>query len=39
MSEDIAARCAHVPDAVARVRLDGNAPNGAWALRMNRSMT
>jgi hypothetical protein len=36
MSEDIGAR---VPDAAARVRLDGNASSGAWALRMNRSMT
>jgi hypothetical protein len=38
MSEDIGARRARVPDAVARARLDGNASSGAWALRMNRSI-
>jgi hypothetical protein len=39
MSEDTGARGAHVPDAVARVRLDGHASSGAWALRMNRSIS
>jgi hypothetical protein len=39
MSEDIGARGARVPDAVARARLDGNASSGAWALRLNRPMT
>ena len=39
MSEDIGACRARVPDAVAQARLDGNASSGAWALRMNRSMT
>jgi hypothetical protein len=39
MSEDIGARGARVPEAVARAHLDGNASSGTWALRMNRSMT
>jgi hypothetical protein len=39
MTEDTGARRARVPDAVALARLDGNASSGAWALRMNRSMT
>jgi hypothetical protein len=39
MSEDIGARGARVSDAVARADLDGHASSGAWALRMNRSMT
>jgi hypothetical protein len=39
MSEDIGARGARVPDAVARADLDGHASSGAWALRMDRAMT
>jgi hypothetical protein len=39
MSEDTGVRRARLPDAVAQARLDGNASSGAWALRMNRSMT
>lgn len=39
MTEDSGARGARVSDAVARADLDGHASSGAWALRVNRSMT